>query len=146
MSYQGKRIPSFKIVSLDILILKKKQFSGDQNYLKVAIKVTSINDMNIKILCFIHAFPHTFFVPKQRNCQRNNSLFIYDNHSNFVQTWGNFDQPIKVIPSAIKVTPLDGVTLISLWFRISSFKNFQNRLVTLFHGKPFGPNWPKTNF
>ena len=48
-------------------------------------------------------------------------IFIYDNHINFIYTWGNFDQlikvtpgTIKVTPSAIKVTPFDGVTLIGL--------------------------------
>ena len=35
-------------------------------------------------------------------------LFIYDNYINFIHTWGNFDWPIKVTPSAIKVTPFDG--------------------------------------
>ena len=29
---------------------------------------------------------------------------------------------MKVTPSAIKVTPFDGVTLIGLWFRVSSKK------------------------
>ena len=71
LSYQDKRISnSFRIVSLDILILKKQQFSKlqkiDQSYTKVAIKVSNIKDMNINILCFfIHAFPHMFFIPKK---------------------------------------------------------------------------------
>ena len=59
----------------------------------------------IKILCFfIQAFP-MFFDPKRR--QRNDSLFLFTiaNYINFIYTWGNFDRPIKVIPSAIKVTP-----------------------------------------
>ena len=56
----------------------------------------------------------TPFLSQSREIAKKISLFIYDNHSNFVQNWGNFDQPIKVIPSAIKVTPLDGVTLIGL--------------------------------
>ena len=31
-------------------------------------------------------------------------FIIYDNYINFIHTWGNFDQLIKVTPSAIKVT------------------------------------------
>ena len=40
-----------------------------------------------------------FFVPKR--FQRYDSLFIYDNCINFIHTWGNFDQPIKVTLSVI---------------------------------------------
>ena len=88
-----------------------------------------IKDINIKILCFfIHAFPHMFFDPKKMP-KKWQFIFIYDNYINFIYTWDNFDQPIKVTPgiikvtpSAIKVTPFDGVTLIGLSFRISSKK------------------------
>ena len=39
---------------------------SDQSHPKVAIKVTNIKDINIKILCFfIHAFPHMFSDPKK---------------------------------------------------------------------------------
>ena len=76
--------------------------------------------MNIKILCFfIHAFPTCLL--SQKKCQRNDSLFIYDNYINFIHAWGNSDQlikatpgAIKVTPTAIKVTPFDGVTLFHL--------------------------------
>ena len=69
-----------------------------------------------------------FFDPK-KTPKKWQFIFIYYNYINFIYTWGNFDQPIKVTPgtikvtpSAIKVTPFDGVTLIGLWFRISSKK------------------------
>ena len=48
------------------LSFSKQQFSKlqkiYQSYSKVAIKVTNDKDMNIKILCFIHTLPNTFFV------------------------------------------------------------------------------------
>ena len=50
----------------------------------------------------------------QRMGQRNDSLFIYNKCSKFIPALGNFDQPIKVTPSVSKVTPFEGVTLISL--------------------------------
>ena len=69
-----------------------------------------------------------FFLPKNTP-KKWQFIFIYDNYINFIYSWGNFDQPIKVTPSAIKVTPsaikvtpFDGVTLIGLWFKISSKK------------------------
>ena len=65
-------------MSLDILILEKQQFSkfqknqsksphrGDQSYPKVAIKVTNIKDINIKILCFFYSrIPPHVFCPKK---------------------------------------------------------------------------------
>ena len=60
--------------------------------------------------------------------QKNDSLFIYDNPSNFshnssillqyhsilseypIHAWGIFDRSIKVTPSTIKVTPFDGTS------------------------------------
>ena len=103
-------------MSLDILILKKHEFSKlqkiDQSYPKVTIKATNIKDMNIKILFFYsHIAPHFSF---QKRCQKNDSLFIYNNYINFNHTWGNFDWPIKVTPSVIKVTQFDRETVISL--------------------------------
>ena len=69
-----------------------------------------------------------FFVPKKTPKQWK-FTFICNNYINFIYTWGNFDGPIKVTssairvtPSAIKVTLFDLVTLIGLWFRISSKK------------------------
>ena len=59
MSYEGKRISNwFKIVSLDILILKKQQFSklrtidqsqGNESYPTVAIKVTPRFCFKVKV-------------------------------------------------------------------------------------------------
>ena len=156
MSYQGKRISNwFRIVSLDILILNKLQFSKfqkiDQSYpvstIKVSPKLQSkllILKTNIKILCFfIHAFPHMFFIPK--NMQKKwQFIFIYNNYIDFIYSWGNFDRLIKVTPSAIKVTlsaikvtPFDGITLIGLWFRISSKK----MIITYGKGIEFKANY-----
>ena len=74
-----------------------------------------------------------FFVPKKMP-KKWQFIFIYDNYINFIHTWGNFDRPIKVTPSAIKVTPFDGVTL----FDRSLIQNIQKLSksikVTLFHG------------
>ena len=71
--------------------------------------------------------PHVFRLKK--DAKEMTVFFIYDNYINFIYTWGNFDRSIKVTPgmikvtpSAIKVTPFDGITLIGLWFRISSKK------------------------
>ena len=78
---------------------------GDQSYHKVAAKLSIyIKDMNIKILCFfIHAFPTCLL--SQKKCQRNDSLFIYDNYISFSHASGKFDRLIKATPGAIKVTP-----------------------------------------
>ena len=53
-------------------------------------------------------------------------MSFYNNCINVINTWGNFDRPIKVTPSvikvtlsAVKVTPFDRVTLIGFSFRIS---------------------------
>ena len=32
-------------------------------------------------------------------------IFIDNNYINFIYTWGDFDEPIKVTPSVIKVNP-----------------------------------------
>ena len=74
----------------------------------------------------------TCFSFKKKIPKKWQFIFIYNNYINFIYTWGNFDQPIKVTPnvikvtpSTIKVTPLDGVTkliLIGLLFRIYTKK------------------------
>ena len=56
---------------------------------------------------------------------------VYD----IVQKYENW--PIKVTPSVIKVTPFDGVTLISLWFRVSSKK----LIMILFYIQSLGLVW-----
>ena len=61
-----------------------------------------------------------FFDPKKMP-KKWQFIFIYDNYINFIYTLVT-PSAIKVTPSAIKVTPFDGVTLIGLWFRISSKK------------------------
>ena len=62
--------------------------------------------------------PHVFWLIEY--AKEMTVYFIYNNCINFIHTWGNLDRLIKVAPSAIKVTPFDRVTLIGLWFRISS--------------------------
>ena len=95
-------------------------------------------------MLFDSSIPPHVFVPKQTP-KKWQFIFICDNYINFIYTWGNFDQPIKVTPSAItatpsaiKVTPFDRVTLISLWFsRISSKK----LIVTYGRGIEFKANY-----
>ena len=54
------------------------------------MRVTNIKEM--KILKYFVLFTHcpTCF-SSQRMRQRNDSSFVYDNSSNFIHTWGNFD-------------------------------------------------------
>ena len=99
--------------------------------LKVAINVTNIKDINLKILCsFIHMRSTTSFSSQKRCEKRWQFIFIYNNYINFIHTWGNFDQLIKVTPSTIKVTPfVGGVTLIGLWFDVEYLqKNWSSLL------------------
>ena len=120
-------------MSLDILILKKQQFSKfqkiDQSYPKVAIKVTNIKDINIKILCFfIHTFPHMFFDPKKTPKKWQFFLFMTIILTLFTLGVTLIGQsklpqvPLKLLQVRSKLPPFDGVTLITLWFRISSKK------------------------
>ena len=62
--------------------------------------------------------PHVFWLIEY--AKEMTVYFIYNNCINFIHTWGNLGRLTKVAPSAIKVTPFDRVTLIGLWFRISS--------------------------
>ena len=84
------------------------------------IKVANIEDKNIKTHCFfIHAFPTCFSSQKDAKEVTVYLLFTII-ILNFIHTsWDNFDQPIKVTPtvikvtlSVIKVTPFGGVTLL----------------------------------
>ena len=62
MSYQGKGISNwFRIVSLDSKLPRR----GNQSYPKLAIKVTNIKDMNIKISFFYSRIPPHVFHLKQ---------------------------------------------------------------------------------
>ena len=82
---------------------------------KVAINVTNIKDINLKILCsFIHTHSTTCFHPK-KDARGDDSSFLFTIiilFINFIHTWpnscSNFNQLIKVTPSAIKVTPFVG--------------------------------------
>ena len=139
-SYQDKRISNwFRIVSLDILILKKQQISKfqkiDQSYLVGVLKVTPKLQSKLLIwktykhkntLFFLFTHSPTFFFPN-KTPKKWQFIFIYNNYINFIYASGNFDRlikvtpsVIKVTPSAIKVTPFGGATSIGLWFRISS--------------------------
>ena len=104
MYCQGKRISNwFRIVSLDILILKKQQFSKlqktDQSYPVGAIKVTPNLWSKLVIFkiwtskyfaFFIHAYPNIYiFRPKKDPKEMTVYLFIYDNYINFIHTWDN---------------------------------------------------------
>ena len=139
-SYQDKRISNwFRIVSLDILILKKQQISKfqkiDQSYLVGVLKVTPKLQSKLLIwktykhkntLFFLFTHSPMFFFPN-KTPKKWQFIFIYNNYINFIYASGNFDwlikvtpSVIKVTPSAIKVTPFGGATSIGLWFRISS--------------------------
>ena len=106
-SYQDKRISNwFRIVSLDILILKKQQISKfqkiDQSYLVGVLKVTPKLQSKLLIwktykhkntLFFLFTHSPTFFFPN-KTPKKWQFIFIYNNYINFIYASGNFDRLI----------------------------------------------------
>ena len=102
-------------MSLDILILKKQQFSKlqktSQSYPVGSVKVTPMSRSKLlvlKIFGFFSRIPQLAFCLKKDT--KEMTIYLFTIIILNLSTLG----VIKVTPSAIKITPFDGVTLIGL--------------------------------